>query len=150
MENKKSKIFKGSLVAGAMLSVTALSAAPNTSNLFNYNALGSGAEVRTEILNSNGDMHRTFEAKCGEESKAAKAESKSKEAKCGEGKCGEEGTKEAKAKTSKTEGKAKDAKCGEGKCGEDKKKAEAKTTEAKKSESKAKEAKCGEGKCGDE
>ncbi|HKC69054.1 MAG TPA: hypothetical protein VKG26_12540 [Bacteroidia bacterium] len=96
MKNKKT-IIAGSMLAGAMLSVSALTA--NT-NLFNYNALGNGSEVRSAI-----------ELNCGEkkaENKDAKKDSKSTttDKKAKDGKCGEK--------------KAKDGKCGEGKCGEKK------------------------------
>ena len=99
MENKKSKtIVAGSMIAGALLS---LSLNANTSNLFNYNALGNGAEVRNAIELGCGekkaDDKKTKDAKCGEKKDTKKA----KDAKCGEKK-------------------AKDGKCGEGKCGEKK------------------------------
>ena len=142
MESKKKRNFiKGTLVAGALLSVTALSATPNASSLFDYNALGSGAEVRTEILHSSASPFNSFEAKCGEKSaKKAEAETKSGEAKCGEGKCGEgkcgEGDKKAetaKATTKTAEAKSAEAKCGEGKCGEaDKKEVKKAAKEEKK------------------
>ncbi len=140
---KKVNLIKGTLVAGALLSVSALSAMPNSSSLFEYNALGSGAEVRTEILHTAASPFN-LEAKCGEKT-TTKAESKKAEAKCGEGKCGEGkcGGKDEKEKTKKAESKSKEMKCGEGKCGGKDKKAE-----AKKAESKSKEMKCGEGKCG--
>lgn len=137
-ENKTFKnIVRGTFVAGALFSAAALSAT-NTSSLFDYDVLGSGAEVRTELLHSEGSPLANLDANCGEKAattaKATKAtaETKATEAKCGEGKCGE-GTKE-KA-TEKTTEKAAEAK------------AEVKKT-AKAAESKAKEAKCGEGKCG--
>lgn len=137
MERKtKRNLLKGTMVAGALLSVTALSATPNSSNLFEYTSLGSGAEVRTEILHSNSNPLNTFEAKCGEET----------------GKKAEKATKKSAAK----EGKSKEAKCGEASCGEGDKKADAKKASAKKTtekkseaESKSKEQKCGEGKCGE-
>ncbi len=128
--NKKANFIKGTLVAGALLSVTALSAMPNSSSLFDYRVLGSGAEVRTEILHSSASPFNNFEAKCGEKAeKKAEGEVKSTEAKCGEGKCGE-GEKKAETKMTKKEAKAAKAK-------------------AKEAESKTKEMKCGEGKCGE-
>lgn len=128
MEKKtKSNFIKGTLVAGALLSVSALSATPNASSLFDYNALGSGSEVRSEILHTEANPFSNFEAKCGEK-KEAKSEGKKAEGKCGEGKCGDKKaakkTKDAKATKTKaskkvktTETKAKEAKCGEGTCG---------------------------------
>lgn len=133
--NISKNLLKGTLVAGAFFGVSSLTAA-TTSSLYDYDALGSGSEVRSEIL---GTTHQAtlpgnnFELNCGE-------------GKCGEGKCGDE-KKDAKKTEAKTEeGKSKEAKCGEGKCGEKKK--DAKKTEAKAEEGKSKEAKCGEGKCG--
>ena len=103
------------------------------SNTLSFNSLGSGAELRSELLEPGNGAQFNFEAKCGGKS----AESKSAEAKCGEG-------EKAKAKT--------ESKSAEAKCGEGKKEAKAKSAEAKKeakAESKSKEAKCGEGKCGE-
>lgn len=125
------KFLKGSLIAGALFSMTALSAAP-TSGLFDYNVMGSGAEVRTELLDNESSPKTNLELNCGEKEapkekakeakKEATKEAKSKEAKCGEGKCGEEGKKakksEKKAEKKAKESKSKEAKCGEGKCGD--------------------------------
>ncbi|HKJ42384.1 MAG TPA: hypothetical protein VKA27_09830 [Sunxiuqinia sp.] len=139
MEKKDKKnigknLLKGTLVAGALFSVSSLSAA-TTSNLFDYNAMGSGATVRSELLSSptasamnsynmSTNASKAQEASCGE--------NKSKDANCGANK------KEAKKdKSSKMESKSKDAKCAN-------KAAKADTT---KKESKSKEQKCGEGKC---
>ncbi len=138
MEKKKMNFIKGTLVASALLSVTALSATPNASSLFDYNALGSGAEVRSEILQNDANPFNNFEAKCGEKSNE-KAEGKKAEAKCGEGKCGEGKCGEKKAEATKA-----DAKKSDKKAAAKVKKGEKKTT----TETKAKEAKCGEGKCG--
>jgi uncharacterized low-complexity protein len=110
MENKKrSNLIKGTLLAGAFLSITALSATPNSSSLFDYNALGSGAEVRSEILHSNATPFNNFEAKCGEKTKKT-AEGKKAEAKCGEGKCGEGKCGEKKAEATKADAKTSEAK----------------------------------------
>ncbi len=129
-ENKsgllKSVVLSG-MIAGAMPFAT------NADNLFSYEDLGSGSQLRgnliekyvspTDVINRTGENY-VFEAKCGE-------------GKCGEGKCGEkegdkkknatkkEGKEKAtkgKAKTEKSseKGKTKEAKCGEGKCGEKK------------------------------
>ncbi len=105
MENKKNKtIIAGSMIAGALLS---LSLSTNASNLFNYNALGNGSEVRNAI-----------EASCGEKKADDKKvdDKKAKDAKCGEKKAGDKKAKDGKC----GEKKAKDGKCGEGKCGEKK------------------------------
>lgn len=95
---KKSNLVTCSMIAGALLSVSAVKA----SNLLDYNPLGTAGEVRSSLVKS-------IEATCGEKKKAD--EKKAKDAKCGE----------KKAKDAKCgERKAKDGKCGEGKCGEKK------------------------------
>ena len=121
MKNTKKKILRGSLIAGAIIGASSLTASP--ADLFTYNDLGSGSEVRAalveEAMNSSSNLFL--------------------ELKCGEGKCGEEKKEETKSKTKKGETKA------ETKEGETK--AETKETKKKK-EGKSEEGKCGEGKCG--
>lgn len=142
---KDKKIFKSAtLITGVLLtgSLATFAASNGNQNLFEYSSMGSGAEVRSEILDmnapnilSNETTYKFGEGKCGE-------------GKCGEGKCGGDEKKEAKtakkgakAETTKAaDAKTAEAKCGEGKCGEGEKKL------AK--EGKTSEAKCGEGKCG--
>ena len=130
MASKKKSL---TLAAGAVItSVGVLSA----TQLFATEDLGTGADIRTDLLQkNNADTYLGFtdngtvELKCGE-------------GKCGEGKCGEKGEKKEakKEKASKTS----ESKCGEGKCGEKGEKKEAKKEKA----SKTSESKCGEGKCG--
>ncbi|NOY51618.1 MAG: hypothetical protein GXO88_13775 [Chlorobi bacterium] len=149
--NTKSTILSGTLIAGALLTFSVnADARPSTQ------VLGSGADVRTEIieLNANSSSDKLFELKCGEKSATAKKagtktkDAKAAEAKCGEGKCGSDDKKAAAVKKdSKTNAKAAEAKCGEGKCGSDTKK-DTKASASKKA--KTSEAKCGEGKCGAE
>ena len=132
MEKKQNNHKIAAFAAGTLL-VGGL-VAPNNANanLFEFEALGSGSEIRAEILNMSIEFsnvtNMNIEAKCGEKTKEAKCGEKTKEAKCGEkskeAKCGEK-TKEAKCGE-----KTKEAKCGE------------KTKEAKCGE-KTKEAKCG-------
>lgn len=124
--NNSKKILKSSLLVGSIVSLGGLQA--NASEMFNFNELGSGSEVRANLLQSERAIESTIELSCGE--KSSKKESKSSEAKCGEGKCGEhkaessskeESTKESKKATEKKEeSKSSEAKCGEGKCGEGK------------------------------
>lgn len=114
MENKNKKtIMAGSMIAGALLS---LSLNANTSSLFNYNALGSGSEVRNAIELACGekkaDDKKAADAKCGEK--------KAADAKCGEKKAGDKKAADAKCGEKKAGTKAKDGKCGEAKCGEKK------------------------------
>ena len=107
MENKKS-IFSGSVIASAFIGLASLSA--NASSLTNYSTLGSGSEVRSELLEQTCGAKdaKTTDAKCGEK------DAKTKDAKCG--------GKAKEAKCGKKEGKGKEGKCGEGKCGAGKKK----------------------------
>jgi uncharacterized low-complexity protein len=123
-KNLKSIIFTGSLIACSV--IPPLSAAANTSNLFNYNTLGSGAHVREVLMRETSLKNNAFELKCGNDSKTKdtkkdkSSESKCGEGKCGEGKCGEKtATDSTKTNSSinETHNKTKDAKCGEGKCG---------------------------------
>lgn len=135
---KSAALITGTLVAGSF----SVSANANQANLFEYENLGSGAELRSELIEMNSARYKTFEMKCGGEK--AEKDSKSSEAKCGEGKCGA-GDKKADKKDSAKKGKSAEAKCGEGKCGGDAKEAKKDTT---KKESKAAQSKCGQGKCG--
>jgi len=121
MEKKKRNLIASAVAAA---SVVALSNINASNNSITFNTLGSGAEVRSEILSNNGLFKLINDLKCGENRASTNIEkAKGKEGKCGEGKCGE---KKAKGK---------EGKCGEGKCGEKK--------------AKGKEGKCGEGKCGE-
>lgn len=118
MENKKS-ILAGSVIASAILGLSSINA--NATSLCNYSALGSGAEVRTNLLGKSSSNLGAFELKCGGKDSTSTKEAKGKDGKCGEGKCGDK--KNAKTKDTKAkDGKGKDGKCGEGKCGDGKKK----------------------------
>lgn len=135
MKTSKRNILTGSLIAGAFVVTGGISA--SASNLINFNELGSGSQIRANLMDHSlrNVNAKTLELNCGEKAKAdtaaKKSDSKMKDAKCGEGKCGE-------------------GKCGEGKCGADKKDAKKAdvSKDEKKAEGKAKDAKCGEGKCG--
>lgn len=114
--NKKTltKIAKGSLVIGA-LSVTA-AADSEASELLRYQPLGSGAQVRSALVEQNSGFSNNI---YGADANAGAKEGG--EGKCGEGKCGE-GKKEAPKKVEpKKDDKGGEGKCGEGKCGEGKK-----------------------------
>jgi len=116
----------GSFVAGSVLGLGAATTT-NAENLFGFRSLGSGAELRSSLLESS--TNRNLELKCG--SKTESSEAKTADAKCGSK------TSEAKCGNKASEAKSKDAKCG------------SKTdSTAKVSETKAKDAMCGEGKCG--
>lgn len=135
MESKKvlnTALATGAVLAGSLANVQA-------ADLFSAEDLGTGAELRSELIVKNNPLVES----------TSFLNNSDIELKCGEGKCGEK--KEAKA--GKKEGKSAEHKCGEGKCGEKKaekkgeKKAE-KKTEGKSTEHKCGEGKCGEGKCG--
>jgi len=118
MEKKKKNLLTGALVAGAIITGSALNM--NVANAFSFRTLGSGSDLRANLLKTDTNPDLLFELKCGEK-KADTTNQKVKDAKCGEGKCGDEKTI-IKSDTSNTEtsneSKTKDAKCGEGKCGE--------------------------------
>lgn len=136
---KDKKILKSATVLTSALltgSLAGFAASGTQNNLLDYSSMGSGSEVRSEIMNMNAPniLHNESTYKFGE-------------LKCGEG----EGEKKAEKKKEgkKVEGKTSEHKCGEGKCGEGEgeKKSE-KQKEGKKGEGKTSEQKCGEGKCG--
>ncbi|MFA6598339.1 MAG: hypothetical protein WCS69_11490 [Ignavibacteriaceae bacterium] len=138
MKNQQNQIAKhifltGSFIAGSVLGFGAATTT-NAENLFGFRNLGSGADLRTSLLESSSS--KTLELKCG-------GKTKTSETKSADAKCGNKPEKTTKA----SETKSKDAKCGEGKCGSDKK-VDTKKADMKKAESKTKDAKCGEGKCG--
>jgi len=107
MKNSKNKtsILTGSLIAGA-IGLTSITA--GASNLFNYNSLGSGTELRSELLNVSASPLKVAELECGDKKKAADSKGKTGEAKCGD-------------KKADSKGKSGEGKCGEGKCGDKKK-----------------------------
>jgi len=139
---KNVAVISGTLVTGLVTGMAGNEA--NANDLFNFSDLGTGYELRNEMI----DMNKVEAALQSNTVRAKVWEDKCGEGKCGEGKCGEEKKKEEKKK----EEMKKEAKEG------DEKKAAAvtpaeksKTEEAKKEEKKeekTKEAKCGEGKCG--
>jgi uncharacterized low-complexity protein len=122
--NVKKSVATTAMATGAvLLGAFAGTSNANAADLFAFETLGSGAELRSELLAvndatdfvKNNEMElKCGEGKCGEEKKAAKA----KDGKAAEGKCGE-GKKDAKAAKA-ADGKAAEGKCGEGKCGEGK------------------------------
>lgn len=99
MENKKKSLLSGSLIASILLATTSLHAEPP--RMFRFENLGSGDNIRTELLARNANL----ELKCSKDTTAAK---KGKDGKCGEGKCS--GSKKGMKMDSTR--KAKDGKCG--------------------------------------
>jgi len=122
---KKVSLLGSALIAGSLAGFSIQNA--NAAALFESNALGSGAELRARLIESNSMANNTANI-TGESSTI-----KFSELKCGEGKCGGENDSIKETKGTK------DKKAAEG---------EAKTADTKKAEDKTKEAKCGEGKCG--
>ncbi len=118
----KSVVLTG-MIAGA------IPIAANAGNMFSYEYLGSGSQLRNSLIEkyvspsdvvNNSSENFVFEAKCGEGKCGEKKEPAKKQETKKEGK--EKATKAKTAeKAEKAEkGKTKEAKCGEGKCGEKK------------------------------
>jgi uncharacterized low-complexity protein len=117
MSNKLKASAKLSLLAAGVLAAGSVSANAEVS-IFDYEAMGSGNDVRSELLNqSTTDYIGTLSA-----TEAKLQEGKCGEGKCGEGKCGEgeEEEEEGGEEEEGEEGKEGEGKCGEGKCGEGK------------------------------
>ena len=120
MKADKKILKSAAIIAGAILT-TSLIAAPSVSpDILAYNDLGSGSEVRSQLINQNqvngaeATAYKFGELKCGE-------------GKCGEGKCGGDEKKEdAKTADAKTE----DTKTADAKTA-DTKTADTKTTDTK-------------------
>lgn len=84
--NAMSAFITGALVSGA--AITNVQAA----DMFQCDDLGSGAELRSDLLGSPAVEIKNMDASCGESktsTEGKKSESKAAEHKCGEGKCGE-------------------------------------------------------------
>lgn len=107
MTQKTKKRSVGAMITGTIISGAILSAGSvNAAEMFSFNDLGSGAELRSELLDDATTGMKAFEATCGDkkassDEKASSddkaAEHKCGEGKCGEGKCGEEGKASDKA-----------------------------------------------------
>ncbi len=112
MEKKKNTKKALSLSALATGTLMLGSMGTQATNSLEFENLGDGNEIRSEIMSHDAVNFVANELKCGED---AKKEGKSGEHKCGEGKCGDH-----KHESSSKEGKSGEHKCGEGKCGEGK------------------------------
>ena len=136
MKKEKNILKSASILTGAILTSSFTTFAANEANagVPDYTSMGSGAEVRSEIMNFNAPdiLHseknykfgelKCGEGKCGEgkseeEKESKKKEEKKSEAKESEVKKSETAKKEGKKKAKEAEGKTSEAKCGEGKCG---------------------------------
>ena len=111
-KEKQNGLLKTVVIGGMIVGASTFGA--NAENLFSYGDLGSGSEVRSNLLEQYGlpittaNLPGDFivgEGKCGE-------------GKCGEGKCGEEKKSEKKSEKA-TEAKKAETKTTEGKCGEE-------------------------------
>lgn len=132
MKTEKKILKSASIIAGALLTTT-LAASPSAGmNILAYNDLGSGAQLRSHLVDANSIQSKQSEAtaykfgelKCGEGEKKTekKAEGEKSEAKKTDAKKSDVKQADTKSekKTEATEEKSKEAKCGEGKCGEGK------------------------------
>ncbi len=131
MKSTRKHLIAGTMIAGAIFGATNLNAAP--ADMFNFSSLGSGSEVRANLLNNSVGNLDAFllELSCGDNptktTDAKKTDDKSKEAKCGDSnskdtkaapaKAGTMKAEAAKSDSTQAESKTKDGKCGEGKCG---------------------------------
>ena len=103
------KVATGSAVLAAL---AGLAPQAQAHDAVNFSVLGSGAEVRSDIIQSLGGTfqvandEKAGEGKCGEAKCGAKKDHKAGEGKCGEAKCG-----------AKKDHKSGEGKCGEAKCG---------------------------------
>jgi uncharacterized low-complexity protein len=97
MENKTKSILTSTLIAGALFAATSSNANP-----FHYNTLGTGEDIRANLLSRKGSA-KNLELKCGEKSKtdSTSTAKKGKDGKCGEGKCGEKKGKGINGSTGK-------------------------------------------------
>ncbi len=124
MKTKRSNLKSAVLLTTAVVGGTVLTFGAeslNSNDLLEYSSLGSGAELRTELLDINSISSKAIDRMNSETTV------KFSELKCGEGKCGEdkkEDTKETKKEGAKTEAtkaeatKADESKTSESKCGE--------------------------------
>ena len=106
MKNNKKSILTGSMIAGALIGLSSVGS--NAATLSAYSALGSGSEVRSELLSVSKSSAAALELTCGEKKDTKTTEGKSTEGKCGEGKCGE--GKKGKEKKGKDKSDKKDEK----------------------------------------
>ena len=90
MKTDKKILKSAAIIAGAFLTGSLIAAPSVSPDILAYNDLGSGSEVRSQLINQNqvngaeSTAYKFGELKCGE-------------GKCGEGKCGE-GDKKEEAK----------------------------------------------------
>ncbi len=138
MKTEKKIFNSASIIAGALLTTSMITSPVSGMDILAYNDLGSGAQVRSHLIDLNSNQANSSETvafklgelTCGDDAKKAegeKTEAKTADAKTAEAKTTDAKTAEAKTtdaktetKTEATEEKSTEAKCGEGKCGEGK------------------------------
>lgn len=89
---RKSKVSRrlGAFVTSTLMTGAIAGSTAQAHELIGFEDLGSGAEVRADLLASPSTGFKSPEAKCGEgKCGDENAETKAAEHKCGEGKCGE-------------------------------------------------------------
>jgi len=114
MKTKRSNLKSAVLLTSAVVGGTALTFGAeslNTNELLEYSSLGSGAELRTELLDINRISSKAIERMNSETTV------KFSELKCGEGKCGEDKKEDKKEGDKAEESKTGESKCGENTCG---------------------------------
>ncbi len=95
MKTDKKILKSAAIIAGTFLAGSLIAAPSISPDILAYNDLGSGSEVRSQLINQNqlngaeSTAYKFGELKCGE-------------GKCGEGKCGEEDKKADKKEAKKT------------------------------------------------
>jgi len=92
MKTDKKILKSASLVAGALLTTTFAATPAFGGDLLAYNDLGSGAQVRSHLIDVNSNQAKAAEATAY----------KFGELKCGEGKCGDDKKADDKKATAKT------------------------------------------------
>ena len=96
MKTDKKILKSASMIAGALLTTTLATTPALGADILAYNNLGSGAQVRSHLIDMNSNQVNPMETN------AVKfGELKCGEGKCGEGKCGEGEKKESTKKVEK-------------------------------------------------
>jgi uncharacterized low-complexity protein len=122
MKTDKKILKSAAVIAGALLTTSLIAAPTMSPDILAYNDLGSGSELRSQLINQNqlnaaeSTAYKFGELKCGE-------------GKCGEGKCGGD---EKKEEAKKEDAKKGDAKTADAKTTDTKEAAPAKETKKKK------------------
>ena len=145
MSNKLKASAKLSLLAAGVMAVGSVSANAMEVNIFDYEAMGNGNDVRSGLSNQNSIDYVAS---------LATTEVKLQEGKCGEGKCGEGNCGEGVEKNKEVEKKGNGEEVEKKGSGEEEEGvgteegSEEEGSAGKEGEHKCGEGKCGEGSCG--